>query len=331
MSGEASLFSQLSLNELRDLADLTATVAAAADVGVFTALAAGEARPSELAERLGLNERSLGIVLPVLAELGILEAVGVAYRMSDSWRPRLADPSSAEFVAGGLPLWLGNLGALTELPEVLRAGEQVRKSRRVRDEAAMRRFLAGMAAAPRDRIDRIVSGCMARCPKAKTVLDLGAGPGVMARVFVERGLRVTMLDTPETIAVTCVAYGLDAMPDLELVGADFNDAPLPSGPFDIVLMSNVLHIYGPVTCRELLTRVGQVVRPGGVAAIAEFVRGRSPRAARLALTMLLRTERGNTYSEDEYRVWMAEAGFDDVEIDDVDSDRQLVTGIRTDG
>lgn len=44
--------------------------------------------------------------------------------------------------------------------------------------------------------------------------------------------------------------------------------------------------------------------------------------------MLLRTEAGDTYTEDESRDWLREAGFTDVQTDDVDVDRQLVTGVK---
>jgi hypothetical protein len=70
------------------------------------------------------------------------------------------------------------------------------------------------------------------------------------------------------------------------------------------------------------------VAPGGGIAIADFVRGRSPRAARFALVMLLRTEGGDTYTEREYADWLDSAGFDGMRIDDLDAERQLVTARR---
>jgi hypothetical protein len=65
-----------------------------------------------------------------------------------------------------------------------------------------------------------------------------------------------------------------------------------------------------------------------VVAIQDFVRGRSARAARFALVMLLRTEEGDTYGEDEIREWMRDAGLERIEIQDLDQDRQLVTALR---
>lgn len=326
------------LNELRDLAETTATVAAASDAGVFRALAEGAATAPEVAGRAGLDPRAAAILLPVLAEIGLLERDGDRFSLPEPTRRSLADPDAAEFEGGGLPLWLQNLRAFTHLPEVLASGEPLERHDEDEDEAreSLARFMAGMAASPRARVERIVDACLERAPAAapdgrsRTMLDLGGGPGHMTRVFVERGLRGTLFDRPETIEYVGAAYGLADVDGLELAGGDFMEDPLPDGPFDVVLISNVVHMYPPEQNRELLGKVAGVMAPGGVVGIADFFRGRSRRAVRFALVMLLRTEAGNTYTEDEIAAWLAEAGFEAPETVQVDDDRHLITARRTD-
>lgn len=316
-----------SLAELRDEAEVTVTVAAAFAAGVFRALADEPGSAPEVAERAGLDPRAVGILLPALAELGILEDEDGRFRPTETCRRSLCDPESDDFVGGGLPLWLNNLTGWTRLPEVLRTGEPVRSAGSVRDEESLRRFMAGMAAAPEARVRAIVDRCLARVPDARTVLDVGGGPGHMARRFLERGLRATLLDTPETVDFVADEYGLADVEALDLVGADFTTDPLPDGPFDVVLLSNVLHIYGPEENRRVVAEAARVTAPGGVVAVQDFVRGWSGRAARFALVMLMRTESGNTYGEEELRRWMAAAGLGEVRVESLDPDRQLVTGI----
>jgi len=115
---------------------------------------------------------------------------------------------------------------------------------------------------------------------------------------------------------------------LNVVAADFNKDPLPKGPFDIVLLSNVLHIYGPDTVRALLRAVSDVLSPHGLVAIQEFLLGRSPHAGRLGLRMLLKSEDGEAYSSEQLGGWLSEAGIHDLRIDELDPERQLMTGIR---
>ena len=328
------------LSELRDLAETTATVAAAYDAGVFRGLAEGDASAAELADRVDLDSRAVAILLPVLVELGLLERDGDRFSLPEPARRSLADPDADEFEGGGLPLWLHNLRLFTHLPEVLALGEPLERPDEDEAEAreSLARFMAGMAASPRARVERIVDACLARLPAERrapdgrppAVLDLGGGPGHLTRGFVDRGLRGTLFDRPETIEYVGDAYGLTGLGGLELVGGDFMEDPLPDGPFDVVLISNVVHIYAPERNRELLRKVAGVTAPGGVVGIADFFRGASRRAVRFALVMLLRTEGGNTYTEAEVGAWLAEAGFAAPETAQVDDDRHLITAVLTD-
>lgn len=318
----------LTLPELRDLAESTVTVAAAYQAGVFAALREGPGDAGDIARRAGLDRRATEVLLPVLEELGLVDRDGDGrVGPTPSCLEHLCDPESERFAAGGLPLWLNNLRDWTRLGDVLRSGEPVSRGGAARDEESLRRFMAGMAAAPAARVERLVDLCLERAPDAGRVLDVGGGPGVMAQAFMERGLEATLLDTPETVEFVGREYGLAGLEKLHLMGGDFTEGPLPQGPFDIVLMSNVLHIYDPERNAGVVRRAAEVLAPGGVVAVAEFVRGRSGRAARFALVMLMRTEGGNTYTEGDFRRWMEEAGLSGVRIDDLDEDRQLVTGV----
>jgi SAM-dependent methyltransferase len=344
-------FHDHSLLELRDLAESVVTVAAAVEAGLFRALADGPASARELANRIGLDPRAVGITLPVLAELGLTEAgdahdAGGAdgaddadedrYRLTGRGRRELGDPASPDYLAGGLPLWLENLRAWTTLADPLRTGRPVSRAGTgdgagAEDDASRRehiaRFMAGMAAAPGERLSRLVDGVLARRPGASTLLDLGGGPGHIARLFVERGLDVVLVDRPEVVDFVRDEYGLDRVAGLRTVGADLLDDPLPPGPFVVVLLSNILHMLSPAQCVALLGKARAVLAPGGVVAIADFVRGRSPRAARFALVMLLRTEGGNTYTFQEHEAWLARTGFHSPQITDLDPERQLITAV----
>lgn len=314
-----------SLAELRDQAETTVAVAAAYAAGVFAALGEGAATVEEVAHGAGLDPRAVGILLPALADAGLLQREGDRYHPTTECREALCDPDSAGFAGGGLPHWLHNLQGWTRLDAVLRTGEPLRPSGRKRDREGLGRFMAAMAAAPAERVRTLVDLCLARAPAARTALDVGGGPGHMARELRGRGLAVTLFDTPAAIDFVGTEFDLLDVEGIELAGGDFTVDPLPSGPFDVVLMSNVLHIYGPDVNRRLLEEAARVCAPEGLVAIQDFVRGRSPRAARFALVMLMRTDAGNTYGEDEIRSWMEGAGLQDVQVEDLDRDRQLVT------
>jgi SAM-dependent methyltransferase len=267
-------------------------------------------------------------VLAALADAGLLEREGGRYRPTETCRAGLCDPESEEFVGGGLALWLHNLGALVRLDEVLRTGIPLDALTGRRDRHSVARLMSAMAAAPAARVRKLVDGSLRRARRPRRALDVGAGPGHMSRELADRGLHVTLFDTPETIDYVRTEYRLGEEDRLTLVSGDFTKGPLPDGPFDLVLLSNVLHIYGPEQNRRLVHEAARVTSPGGVVAIQDFVRGRSGRAARFALVMLLRTEGGDTYELAELTDWMESGGLEDVRVEDLDPDRQLVTAIR---
>lgn len=329
-AGPADLFARHSLGELRDLAEMTAVVAAAASTGVFRAMADEPRGPERLARRLGLDERAVRILLPALADLGLLEERGGLYHLTEHARRSLADPEAETYAARGLPHWLHGLRAWSRLPQVLRLGGPLEDEEPAgeRDRSRLDRFMEAMAAAPTERVERLVRACLRRVPGARTMLDLGGGPGHIARAFAGAGLEATLLDTPETVGHVEGAYGLGEVEGLRVVGADFLEDPLPDGPFDVVLLSNVTHIYSPEDNRRLLGKAAAVTAPDGIVAIVDFVRGRSGRAARFALLMLMKTDGGSTYTEADYRSWLEESGFGEMEIEDLDPDRQIITARR---
>jgi hypothetical protein len=53
---------------------------------------------------------------------------------------------------------------------------------------------------------------------------------------------------------------------------------------------------------------------GELIAIRDFIRGVSKGAALFAVNMVVNTESGNTYSEEEYRGWLGAAGFEGIEV-----------------
>jgi len=317
------------LNTWRDHGELAVLVAVAVETGLFRELLAGPADPQTLAGRMGFDARAVRIVLPALAELGVVEERDGIFSLTADGRALLADPDSGRYMGGGFALWLETLRAMTRLPEALRTGEPVAKRERTTSPEGIARFMAGMASRPREQVEPAVEIALARAPAAPRVLDVGGGPGLYAREFLRRGAsRVTLYDRPETVDHVAEAYGLKGVEGLELARGDFLVDPLPEGPFDVVLISNVLHMYSPDQNLELLRKAGAVLRPGGVVAIGEMVRGRSPRAARFAIIMLLRTDAGDTYTEAEYREWLERAGFTEVEVDDIDPERQVITGVK---
>jgi SAM-dependent methyltransferase len=87
---------------------------------------------------------------------------------------------------------------------------------------------------------------------------------------------------------------------LSYLPLDFTKAPIP-GTYDVIWFSNVLHIYSPEDNQAVFRRALAALNPGGRLIVQDaFLHDREglfPEEASLfAVSMLLFTDAGNTYS-----------------------------------
>lgn len=286
--------------------------------GLFSALTEKKDIPS-LTRELGADERALYIVLEALCTMGYVEKENDSYIIADLARPLFID-GGKDYVGGYLPHTLNKLYAWLELPQIIK-GEKI--GRRKPDNISI--FMNAMASTPEEDIQEIVSHCLDKKKDAKTVLDLGGGPGKYSKVFVDKGLKAVLLDTPETIDYVSSEFGLADIRNLTLKKADFTEDEFEE-LFDIVFMGNITHIYSEDVNRSLLMRVSRLLNKGGMVAIEDFVRARSPYAEMFAVNMLANTQGGGTWTEEQYIKWLKDAGFSNIEVLDLsDKDKQLIT------
>jgi len=87
--------------------------------------------------------------------------------------------------------------------------------------------------------------------------------------------------------------------------------------YDLVLIPNFLHHFDPPTCTTFMRKVHVALKPGGRAAIVEFVpnpdRVTPPTAAAFSMMMLATTPSGDAYTLAELESICKDAGFTKVE------------------
>lgn len=323
------------LQPFRRHAQWAVAAATAREIGLYAALAEGPADGEELAAALDLSRRGVEVLLGVLEEMGLVrpEPDG-RVRLSGAARALLVDRDTPDYRGEAVDLWLGEIRTWTDaLPEAVRTGtppERAPGAEEVTEQEALESFQAAMAAKSPRLVASVVDAVLERAPSTGRMLDVGGGPGAFARAFVERGWRGLLLDRPAVVEHVAGAYGLRKVEGLELRGGDFLSS-LPEGPFEVVLLANITHLWDAPTNRRLLARATRSVAPGGVLAVMDFVRGVEPFAALFAVTMLLNTERGDTYGLRRYEAWMEDAGLEKVRCRTVPEDRQVITAVRPEG
>ncbi len=305
----------------RDYASKLVLLGSAQKAGIFEALSE-EKDIAALKKALNADERALFIMLEALCTSGYVQKKLDRYIISEKARPLFLERGE-DYVGGSLPHFLDIMEAWLKLPGIIKGAKPERSER---DVAA---FMNAMASRPDEVVDETVEHCLKRKKNAKTVLDLGGGPGKYSKAFVNRGVKAVLYDLPDTIDYVKTRFGLGDVRNLALWKGDFTNEfvnEFAGESFDIVFMGNICHIYSEKENRKLIKRAGNILGRGGMIAIEDMVRGRSPMAEMFAVNMLANTEEGSTYTEAQYREWLTDAGFAKIEIIDLaEKSNQLIT------
>ncbi len=321
MAGMWSSNEDFDFEVARDNATKLVLIGSAYRAGIFRALEEWQEIPA-IVRLLDADERALFIMLEALCALGYIDKKKTKYILSAKGRALFIEHGE-DYVGGSLPHFLDIMEAWLKLPEILKGRKPERK------EGNVAAFMNAMASRPDDVVEEAVDVCLGRKKDAKTVLDLGGGPGKYSKAFVKRGLKAVLYDLPDAIDYVKSTFGLEIIENLTLKKGDFTEdfvKEFRGQSFDMVFLGNVCHIYSEEENQILIKRAGQLLGNNGMIAIEDMVRGRSPMAEMFAVNMLANTESGNTYSEKQYSEWLMDAGFRKIEVYDLPEKRnQLIT------
>lgn len=291
---------------------LPRVILAALELKLFTVIGKRTWYLPDLARELKVSERGLSILCRNLAMAGLLRKKGEQYRNSRlaSTALNAEDPGYRGFY---LDLITSHWNDWARLSESVRTGEPLDKDE-PEEPDYRRRFTWAMHHRTVETAPKIAAQFSMK--GAKTFLDLGGGPGTYAMAFLAKNpkLQATVCDRPAALEVAReIAATQRVGTRLSYLPLDFLKDDIP-GLFDVIWYSNVLHIYSPEQNLAIFRRAKAALAPGGRFIIQDaFLHDREglfPEEASLfAVSMLLFTETGNTYSIAETTAWLKRSGF----------------------
>lgn len=206
--------------------------------------------------------------------------------------------------ANGLDKWLG-------LEEALRAGHGRPRERKPQ---ALREFICGMSNIARDSARGMLD--VVDLSGHRRMLDVGGGPGTYSIAFLQAhpALRATVLDLPEVLPITREQAAAAQLEErMDFFPADMTRDAFPAG-YDLVLLSNIIHSFGPETNQGIIRKCYEALDPGGILIIKDFLvdsrRTGPPFSLLFALQMFVSTEDGDTHALEDVAAWTATAGFE---------------------
>jgi cyclopropane fatty-acyl-phospholipid synthase-like methyltransferase len=306
---------ELSLAEIFQLGYYweTKILLTAVRLDVFSILGGKPKTAAEAAARIGAHEPALVLLLNALVAMRLLTKCGEVYGNSSAADSHLVR-HSPHYIGHLLLLHDAEWNNWGKLEETIRSGKRTVDRHVFESDPA----LGANVLAVLHRIGRQSGPELAkrlRLQGREQLLDLGGGAGTNAIAFcqVYPDINATVFDLPATLPVaekTAKDAGLESR--ISLRGGDFN-LDLLGGPYDVVLMSDILHYQTFETNQALVKKVYDHLAPGGQLVIKDrFLddAGTAPAwTTAFAVHILVNTQQGSCYKTAEAMQWMTKAGF----------------------
>jgi hypothetical protein len=129
------------------------------------------------------------------------------------------------------------------------------------------------------------------------LLDVGGGTGAYSAAFPGEAL---IVDTPEVVNLA----------KLQAISLDILNGPQYPSDQGVVLIANVLHLFGERDCRAIVRKAAAALGREGMLVVKDLDRT-TAQGVLFALNMALFTRDGDVHDEASVRAWMLDAGLDD--------------------
>jgi SAM-dependent methyltransferase len=295
---------------------LNHALAAAVRLGIVDHLGDAPRPASQIAGDAGLSEKGTTLVLDCLEALGYVARVDAGYAFTRRGRKYLAAGSK-----DGLRYFIQFCDWLqrgyVDLDETIRHGRRAAGSMiEALGEREWELFSRAMIEISSTNVAEVTK-LVPVPPGARALLDVGGAHGQYSIALCERhpGLTARVLDLAPVrrYADECIArHGAAAR--VSFVEGNFETEELPAGN-DVVLAFNIVHGMDADGNRALFAKAHRALRPGGVLAVLDQVKGTggSTQLARATTSFmalnLLHQASGTTYSHEELGDLARDAGF----------------------
>ena len=277
-------------------------------------------RPMPLTEvvgQTGASSRGMRALLNALVGLDLLLRYGEHYALTEESEAYLVSTSPSyqgymcKHVSGHLlPRWM-------RLTEVVMSGKPMHVVNEQTDGAVyFGEFVEDIFPMSYEAAQGLaVELAIAETTFPILVLDLAAGSGVWGIALAEASTYVSVMavDWPAVLPTTRrIVERQGVKSQFQFTAGDVLNVELDC-IYNVAILGHLLHSEGETRSRQLLKKTFDALEPGGIVVIAEFIadedRAGPPGALIFAVTMLVNTAVGDTFTFNEMAGWLREAGF----------------------
>jgi hypothetical protein len=300
----------------------TASIRAAVELDLFTAIAAGASTVDQIAANTAASSRGIRILCDFLTVNGFLTKSGDAYALT---------PSSQVFLDRRSPAYMGsiirflagpeNIGLILDDPSAyVRNGGAVGLANMAPDNPVWVKFAEAMVPFMAPVAEGVAVHVASWPDPPRKVLDIAAGHGLFGIAVGKAvpGAEVVAVDWEGVLSVALRnAAQANIVTRYRAIAGSAFEVDWGTG-YELVLLPNFLHHFDKETCARLLRKVRSSLAPGGKTLAIEFVpnpdRISPPMPAIFACLMLATTPRGDAYTEEDFSGIGRAAGYSRVTV-----------------
>jgi 2-polyprenyl-3-methyl-5-hydroxy-6-metoxy-1,4-benzoquinol methylase len=302
----------------------------AIELDVFTAIGEGEVDAVEVAKQTRARVGPMERLLNALVGIGLLTKRKGLFKNTASGLTHLT--ANAPEPLRHIMQHRGNIWrSWSQLTEVVRKGKTNLGGRSKKREEE---FVRGMA-----DVGIVSAASTARLLKhelksARRLLDLGGAPGVYGCEFARSQpyLKVTVLDLPGPAKIARETIKGQGMTErVHVKQGDMVKDKSYGRDYDIVFMSNVLHVFKAPQAREVVRKAAAALKPTGHLIIKDFYiqrDGTAPTFCALFSINMLVADAGDCFSRSDVEEWFKEAGLTPAGLMPVAKASSILIGVK---
>jgi cyclopropane fatty-acyl-phospholipid synthase-like methyltransferase len=168
----------------------------------------------------------------------------------------------------------------------------------------------------------------------RTLVDVGGGTGGLAITIAEQcpNIQATVLELPSVAPIAQGFIEKSGTPDrVKVIAADVVHDSL-SGSYDAAVLKALIQVLPPDAAQIALRNIYNILEPGGRIFIVGRILDDSHTAPLIdvafSLVMLNVYEKGQAFTEGEYREWLTNAGFKDIQRSKLPNEFQIITASK---
>ena len=292
----------------------TCALHAAVKLDVFTAIGDAQLTGKEISKKLSGSQRGVERLLNGLTAMDLLVKADGKYANSPAGKTFLAK-DSAKYIGHIIMHHHHLLESWSQLDQAVLSGRPVRARTSFSNDEWRESFLMGMFNLAMGLAPKLVP--LIDLSSRHRLLDLGGGPGTYAIHFCLENpqLKATVYDLPTTRPFAEKTIEQFELTDkIQFAEGNYINDPI-KGRYDAIWLSHILHGEGPDDCRMIIQKAVGALEPDGIIIIHDFILNNSMDGplfpALFSLNMLLGTDSGQSYSEDQIIEMLSDAGIKD--------------------